>query len=480
MAAPSVSHAAAASVLGELLRIDPQASQPNRSKPTELNVEALSEATGLARGTVHNALSYLSPVLRRKPFRANEGQGRRGGKPTFLYRIARNAAKVLVLDFDHDRVTAWRGDVFGDLQPAGMQHVEVDVDPKEAIALGAKLLRSGFDTWRDVVGIGLSIPAPVDPTSQKTLGRVLPSWESLKPDEELREDLRGEIGDRFETLPIIADNDGNLAALAEYRYREARGEAHAEQTSLFFVKTVPGNIGVGGGAVIDGFPLRGTGFAAEFGHLVLDGPFPRHTNIIMCPHCQRTNCLQARISTDALVGGETPPPWDEVVRRTVENVAALLNLRDKASKANEASRVAELDARLDTLASTDQNVRAIVLAGREMGRALGLVVTILDPHLIVMEGDLAQAWLNTGIGSIARVVGDPVGEALAESAPLTRTHSTDVALASATGNCGHGAAAAVLQRHLVDFILDRLDRGTYPHQGDGKIDTSVVMARANG
>ncbi len=357
-------------------------------------------------------------------------------------------------------------DVFGDLQPAGMRHLEVDVNPKAAIALGAELLRTGFDDWRDLVGIGLSIPAPVDPASQKTLGRVLPSWESLKPDEELRKDLRGEIEDRLETLPILADNDGNLAALAEYRYREARGETHPEQTNLFFVKTVPGSIGIGGGTVIGGYPLRGTGFAAEFGHLVLDGPFPQHTHVIRCPHCQRTDCLQARISTDALIGGEKPPPWDEVVRRTIENVAAVLNLRDDAAQADEASRVAELDARLDTLASTDQNVRAIVLAGREMGRALGKVVTILDPHLIVMEGDLAQAWLNTGIGSIARVVGDPVGDALAESAPLTRTRLADVSLASATGNCGHGAAAAVLQRYLVDFVLDRLDRGTYSYEGD--------------
>jgi predicted NBD/HSP70 family sugar kinase len=458
---PSISDAAIRNVLQELLRIDPVRSNPQRSWPIEANVESLHRATGLARGTVHNALKRLEPVLSSRRHRQDTALGRRGGKPTILYQLARDAAEALVLDFDHDRVTAWKADAFGDLRPMGMRRVEVDNDPETAIALGADLLRGrSIRSWENLVGIGLSLPAPVDPQTQRTLGGVLKRWEATNTDALLREHLRHELAGL--PLKIIADNDANLAALAEYRYRDTRTPHDQTLSNLFLVKTVPGHIGIGGGAVINGQQLQGRGFAMEFGHLSIDSPKPDEARDVECPHCKRTNCLQARISTDALIGGDHPPPWDSVVRRTRENVRSILGARENATKADETSEVAQLDARLRALSATDLYVRAIVTAGREMGRALAKVVTLLDPDVIALEGALAQAWLATGAASIHAAIGDPVRDTLLECAPLARARPAELSLALAQANCAHGAAAAVLDTHLPDFILTRLKAAELP------------------
>jgi glucokinase len=264
----------------------------------------------------------------------------------------------------------------------------------------------------------------------------------------LHEHLKDQAGGR--KLQIIADNDGNLAALAEHRYGAIRNRPEA---NLFFVKTVPGEIGIGAGAVINGRPLRGMGLAMEFGHLRVDAPYPRGAKKVRCPHCRRKDCLQARLGTEALIGGDPPPKWDAIVDRTLETVRSIAGARISALEADDMSLVAELDQRLEAFAKEDRYIAAIGTAGREMGRALAKVVTLFDPDALVLGGPLAQAWLDEGLASLRTVIGDPVREALNENAPLVRGRAINVAWASPTGDCAHGAAAAVFDAHLVDFLL---------------------------
>jgi predicted NBD/HSP70 family sugar kinase len=451
MAQVSVSDTAIRRVLEELLRSPIQAS-PRRSTAREANVETLQQATGLARGTVHNALSHLAPILHRRSHWQERGSGRRGGKPTILHRVSPDAAQALVLDFEHDRVRLWVADAIGNLSLAAGDSVEVDSKPTQALKVAGRLIKKySRADWEKVVGIGLSLPAPVDPKSQRTVGGVLPGWEQIDVEGLLHEHLSKELAGR--KLEIIADNDGNLAALAEHRYGKTRSRPEA---NLFFVKTVPGRIGIGAGAVINGRPLRSRGLAMEFGHLRVDAPYPSGATVVQCPHCGNTDCLQARLSTNALIGGDPPPQWEHVVKRTIDTVGSIAGTRTSAMKAKDMSLVAELGPRLDTLATNNDDISAIVTAGHEMGRALAKVATLLDPDIIVLGGPLAKAWLDELPILLREVIGDPVRDALNENAPLKREQPIDVAWASPTGDCGHGAAAAVFDVHLVDFLLRRV------------------------
>jgi glucokinase len=89
-------------------------------------------------------------------------------------------------------------------------------------------------------------------------------------------------------LAVLADNDANVALLAEVREGAAAGERVALIVAL--------GTGVGGAIAFDGEIYRGArGAAGEFGHIVLspDGP--------ACgPGCRSRGCLEALVSGSAL------------------------------------------------------------------------------------------------------------------------------------------------------------------------------------
>ena len=74
-------------------------------------------------------------------------------------------------------------------------------------------------------------------------------------------DIRARMTERF-GLPTAIDNDGNAAAIAEWKIGAGRG---ADNLVLLTLGT-----GIGGGLILDGRPFRGaTGAGAELGHMVV-------------------------------------------------------------------------------------------------------------------------------------------------------------------------------------------------------------------
>jgi glucokinase len=93
---------------------------------------------------------------------------------------------------------------------------------------------------------------------------------------------------RFD-LPVVVENDGKAAALAEHLYGAARGSRSSLTLTL--------GTGVGGGVVLDGALLRdprGTGF--ELGHVVVDADGPRCQG-----GCPTHGCLETLVSGTAIV-----------------------------------------------------------------------------------------------------------------------------------------------------------------------------------
>jgi predicted NBD/HSP70 family sugar kinase len=88
-------------------------------------------------------------------------------------------------------------------------------------------------------------------------------------------------------IPIIVANESDLGALAELR----RGAAIGADAALFIF----GDVGVGGGLVVDGKPLTGVaGYAGEVGHI------PVNPNGVAC-RCGSVGCWETEIGEEALL-----------------------------------------------------------------------------------------------------------------------------------------------------------------------------------
>jgi glucokinase len=157
------------------------------------------------------------------------------------------------------------------------EHVEPTPEESDAESVTAILL-SLIDRFRakhDVVTIGVGAAGIVEQPAGKML------W---APNNEYRNWPVREQLEKASGLPVMVDNDANVAALAEARL----GEPYPNMV-LITVGT-----GIGGGLVLDGQIYRGpTGLGAELGHIILnpDGP--------VCG-CGNYGCFEAFASGTAL------------------------------------------------------------------------------------------------------------------------------------------------------------------------------------
>ncbi|MFI8848947.1 ROK family protein [Streptomyces sp. NPDC053499] len=157
-------------------------------------------------------------------------------------------------------------------------------------------------------------------------------------------------------LPLIVDNEANLAALAELWLDSGR-------VPRDFVH-VSAEVGIGAAIVLDGELLRGTrGFAGEIGHVPVrpDGP--------PCA-CGGKGCLEQYAGEWALLRAAGVP-----VEGTRD--ATLAALRERAA------------------AGDERALRALREAGTALGLALAGTVNLLDPGALVLGGVLARfaPWL---------------------------------------------------------------------------------------
>jgi predicted NBD/HSP70 family sugar kinase len=173
-------------------------------------------------------------------------------------------------------------------QMATRRNVPSD-DPEQAMwrvaAAGARLLRR---TGRSCVGAGLAVPSAVAQPGGTAVSPLYVGWPTGTPiwDIFTRQVARAGItGPAGAPVACWADNDINLAALAEYRHGAGRGAGH-----LLVVAT--GHRGVGGALVVGGaLYTGGTGLGMEAGHVSVD-PAGRPCR------CGSRGCLD--VETDAL------------------------------------------------------------------------------------------------------------------------------------------------------------------------------------
>ncbi len=147
------------------------------------------------------------------------------------------------------------------------------------IALIEALCEAGDLTVKDLAGVGIAAPGPLDVSrTMITSAPNFPDWKNL-PLKDLVESTLA--------IPVILENDANAAALGEFKNGAGR-----DADSLVFLGL---GTGVGGGIVLDGEIVRGAhGVGGELGHIILlaDGP--------PCG-CGNHGCLEQLASATAVV-----------------------------------------------------------------------------------------------------------------------------------------------------------------------------------
>jgi glucokinase len=105
-----------------------------------------------------------------------------------------------------------------------------------------------------VAAVGVGVPSRIDQVAHRVIGSVHAPLADI--------DLDGYLEQRLD-VPVFVDNDGNVAAIAEWKLGAGRG------TRDFVMLTL--GTGIGGGLILDGRPYRGArGAGAELGHIVVD------------------------------------------------------------------------------------------------------------------------------------------------------------------------------------------------------------------
>ncbi|GGE11422.1 sugar kinase [Aureimonas endophytica] len=375
---------------GELLALIASGEARSRS--------ALADRAGLSRATVAQRLSAL---LEAGLVEEAEETLPSGGRPARVLRLRAGFAVILAADLGERRIRLAATDLDGRILEETSEAMDLRRGPEPVLdwmargfrALLARLGRAAGE----VLGIGLSLPAPVDFARGRVVGpSVMPGWDEF----DIRSWLEARLG-----APVFAENDVNLLALADHRRLRPLAR------DVVYVKI---GTGIGSAIITDGRIYRGAqGGAGDIGHIqFLREPAP------LC-RCGKVGCVEARAAG-----------W-----------AIARELRAEGIEAREARDVVALIRLGEPLA-----IHLVREAGRILGDVLASVVSILNPSTIVIGGTLADAE-DTLLAGIREVI-------YHRSLPLA-TRELAIVTARPSGDAGiTGAALLVRETRLAPGAVE--------------------------
>jgi glucokinase len=240
------------------------------------------------------------------------------------------------------KTKAWRDDeeVFATIARTGRQAIE----------------RAGLESGQ-ISALGIGAPGPLDPGA----GIIIEAANLKFRNFPLGPRLAGEFG-----CPVTLDNDVNAGVYGEFIAGAARD---AEHVIGLFIGT-----GIGGGMIINGELYHGfSGNAGEFGHMIVKAEGPR------CG-CGRRGCLEAIASR----AGMTRELRKAIRRGEKTQLAWALDKKNENVTSRDLKRAFDEG---DALAT-----KVVLRAAKHIGIAVGSLVNVLAPEVVVLGGGVIEAF----------------------------------------------------------------------------------------
>ncbi|MEV0582137.1 ROK family transcriptional regulator [Nonomuraea sp. NPDC050310] len=297
----------------------------------------LIEYSGLSRSTITDRVDRL---IEAGYIHESGVASSAGGRPPSVLDVDAGTHLALVADLGASHARAALTDLAA--RPLAEEFTEMRIErgPEQVMtwvrqAFQRLLDRSGRDRSR-VCAIGLDLPGSVDHTSGRVIRSFLmPGWD----DHPICDTLRTEFD-----VPILVENDAKAMALGEW------WSVHRKTRSLLLIKV---STGIGAGLILDGRIYRGVDEGAgNIGHVRL-----RETDDRVCT-CGSRGCVASLASGHALAGDLGLDSSRDVVR--------LVHAGDP-----------------EAIARTQE-------AGRTLGVVLATAVSLLNPGVLVLAGDMAE------------------------------------------------------------------------------------------
>jgi predicted NBD/HSP70 family sugar kinase len=318
--------------------------------------------TGLNKTTVSSLVTELIGL----DLLVERGLEQRGtvGRPGQVVELSGSGVVALGLEINVDYLAVRALDLTG-----AERHRSLDVRDNRRVkvrtvldrlgALASSALEAVQIEGLRPVGATVALPGLVDAARGALLVAPNLGWNDVAVVDELHERLSGP------SFPLAADNEANLAALAELWEGTARG--------LSDVLYVSGEIGVGAGIIVGGELFRGSqGFGGEFGHMTID-PSGRP-----CA-CGSRGCLETLAGLEPLLE------------------MAGLDPAGAATTTGSGEPVADLATRARM--GDEQALAALREAGHWLGIGIASAANLLNFQAVVLGGFFAQlaTWLAAPI-----------------------------------------------------------------------------------
>jgi len=281
--------------------------------------------------------------------------------------------------------------------------------PELVDIINRSIAKAGVERER-ILGLGLGIPG-------FTNTRLGINYSYLKPpgDESICDYLVHQLG-----IPVNIDNDASLIALSELKYGLAKGKDEVMVINIGW--------GIGLGMIINGILFRGfTGYAGELSHI------PISESDTLC-ECGKKGCLE----TEATLRVITAKAIKDIEEGSISGLKPESNLEQMAEKIMIAANKGD-----------QYSIELLSDMGYKIGKAIAILIHIVNPELIVLSGRGAAA---------GKILLAPIQQALNKYCIPRLSEHTDVKVSALGVKAELIGASALVMENIDKTILAKKEK----------------------